>query len=73
MGLGASVWSTNTETADRLARQLEAGTIWINSHFEMDLLAPFGAWKENRMGVDLGWSGLKGLCDSQTLMVFKKV
>jgi acyl-CoA reductase-like NAD-dependent aldehyde dehydrogenase len=30
MGLGASVWSSNSDEAERIARRLEAGNVWIN-------------------------------------------
>ena len=31
MGLGASVWSNDLEEANRIARQLQAGSVWVNS------------------------------------------
>jgi acyl-CoA reductase-like NAD-dependent aldehyde dehydrogenase len=30
-GLGASVWSKDTKRAERMARRLEAGSVWVNS------------------------------------------
>jgi acyl-CoA reductase-like NAD-dependent aldehyde dehydrogenase len=30
-GLGASVWSKDLERAERMARRLEAGSVWVNS------------------------------------------
>ncbi|KAI6713924.1 hypothetical protein JHW43_003578 [Diplocarpon mali] len=77
MGLGASVWSKDLETAERLARQLEAGTVWVNNHFDLSPLAPFGGFKEvadvsqSGLGVEMGLAGLKAMCNSQTLMVNK--
>jgi acyl-CoA reductase-like NAD-dependent aldehyde dehydrogenase len=72
MGLGASVWSADLETANRIAKQLEAGTVWVNNHFDLSPKASFGGLKESGMGVELGLAGLKGFCDSQTLVVNKK-
>ncbi|KAI1468096.1 aldehyde dehydrogenase domain-containing protein [Daldinia caldariorum] len=46
-GLGASVWSR----ADRIARQLEAGMVFINTHGEADPLIPGGGFKESGIGV----------------------
>ncbi|KAL2061299.1 hypothetical protein VTL71DRAFT_7572 [Oculimacula yallundae] len=72
MGLGASVWSSNLEQADKIARQLEAGTVWVNNHFDLSPMAPFGGFKESGLGVELGIGGLKAMCNSQTLMINKK-
>lgn len=36
MGLGASVWSKDLDQASRIARQLEAGSVWVNAHQEGD-------------------------------------
>lgn len=32
MGLGASIWTTDMEEAERIGRQLEAGSVWTNGH-----------------------------------------
>lgn len=32
MGLGASVWTSSVEEAERISRQLEAGSVWTNGH-----------------------------------------
>lgn len=71
MGLGASVWSSNTETAERIARQLEAGTVWCNTHFDLSPTQPFGGVKESGMGVEWGLQGMKSYCNSQVLVVNK--
>jgi len=72
MGLGASVWSKDTAKADHIARQLEAGTVWVNNHFDLSPMAPFGGFKESGLGVEMGTCGLKAMCNSQTLMINKK-
>ncbi len=58
-GLGASVWSTNPELADRLARRMEAGTVWVNTHGELDPSIPFGGAKQSGIGTELGRDGLE--------------
>lgn len=71
MGLGASVWSKDLSRADRVARQLEAGTVWINTHFELDPRVSFGGHKESGIGTEWGVGGLKSFCNSQALFVKK--
>jgi acyl-CoA reductase-like NAD-dependent aldehyde dehydrogenase len=45
MGLGASVWTQDIERGERVADQLEAGSVWINTHFELSPTVPFGGHK----------------------------
>ena len=70
-GLGASVWSGNIERATKIAQELEAGNVWVNTHFELDPRAPFGGHKESGIGTEFGVGGLKSYCNSQTLYLKK--
>lgn len=72
MGLGASVWSRDSEQADRIARQLDVGTVWINKHFDPLPNAPFGGHKDSGIGVEFGIAGMQGMCNLQTI-IFNKV
>lgn len=65
-GLGASVWSKDFERATRIADQLQAGSVWVNSHFDVSAKAPFGGHKQSGIGVEWGLTGLLGYCNSQT-------
>ncbi|MGV8876673.1 MAG: aldehyde dehydrogenase [Rhodoglobus sp.] len=56
-GLAAIVVSGNREHADLIAKQLVAGTIWVNCFFVRDLRAPFGGSKKSGVGREGGtWS-----------------
>lgn len=57
-GLGASVWSSDVERAYELAARLEAGTVWINKHFEVGPSIPFGGAKMSGLGVEFAEEGL---------------
>ena len=70
-GLGASVWSGNLDRANKIAHQLEAGNVWVNTHFELDPRVPFGGHKESGIGTEWGVGGLKSYCNSQTLYLKK--
>lgn len=52
LGLGASIWSKDTGHAEAIARQLDAGVVWINdglyTHVSPD--APWGGIKESGYG-----------------------
>ena len=70
-GLGASVWCRNLERATGIAEEIEAGSVWVNTHFELDPRAPFGGHKESGIGTEFGVGGLKSYCNSQTLYLKK--
>lgn len=72
-GLGASVWSKDLKKAEGMARRLEAGSVWVNSHFDVDPKVPFGGHKESGIGMEWGIEGLKHYTNSRSLWVWKKV
>ena len=41
-GLAASLWTNDLTQAMRLLPQIEAGTVWVNSHVPLDPNLPFG-------------------------------
>ena len=49
-GLAASVYTTDLDTAIRVARSLRAGTVGINAYSEGDITTPFGGYKESGFG-----------------------
>ncbi|MDE2591983.1 MAG: aldehyde dehydrogenase [Actinomycetales bacterium] len=56
-GLAAVVVSGNREHAEKVTKNLVAGTIWVNCFFVRDLRAPFGGSKKSGIGRDGGtWS-----------------
>ena len=61
VGLGASVWSSDTAAAREVAARLEAGTVWINKHGAVDPRVPFGGAKQSGYGLEFGVEGLKAL------------
>ncbi len=53
-GLAASVWTSNLQRAHRVARNIEAGLIWVNSWFLRDLRTPLGGAKQSGIGREGG-------------------
>ena len=72
-GLGASVWSKDVARAERMARQLSAGSVWVNSHFDTSPKVPFGGHKQSGIGMECGMEGLKNYTNSRSLWVWKNV
>jgi len=52
-GLAASVWSDDLHRAHRVARQLHAGTVSVNTVDALDVATPFGGCKQSGFGRDL--------------------
>ncbi|KAK4120423.1 aldehyde dehydrogenase-like protein [Parathielavia appendiculata] len=72
-GLSASVWSRDLARAQRMARQLSAGSVWVNSHFDVAPHMPFGGFKESGIGMEWGLEGFRHFTNSRSVWVWKKV
>ena len=66
-GLGASVWGKSPDELQRVARQLEAGTVWINQHLVRNPFVPASAYKNSGIGVELGEEGVLEFCHLQVI------
>jgi len=56
-GLAAMVWSQDLEKANKVARRLRCGTVWINTYGAFLNEVPFGGYKQSGFGRELGLSG----------------
>jgi acyl-CoA reductase-like NAD-dependent aldehyde dehydrogenase len=53
-GLAAGIWTNNLQRAHRLAHELDAGTVWINTYRTLTPLSPFGGFKDSGLGKENG-------------------
>ncbi len=58
-GLAAGVWTRDISKAHRTAKQLRAGTVWINCYNVFDAALPFGGYKESGWGREMGAEALE--------------
>lgn len=56
-GLAGTVWSTDTDRATEVAREIHTGTVGVND-YQLDMGAPFGGVKASGIGRELGPEGL---------------
>ncbi len=57
-GLAAGVWSSDKEQSLKLAKKLEAGTVWINEYHLLNPGMPFGGYNQSGIGREMGTEGI---------------
>lgn len=58
-GLAAGIWTSSYPKAWRVARRLDAGTVWINTYKQLSIAAPFGGYKSSGIGREKGIEGMR--------------
>ncbi|MCQ4210702.1 aldehyde dehydrogenase [Streptomyces longispororuber] len=53
-GLACGIWTRDARAAWRLARRIDAGTVWINTYKQFSISTPFGGMKESGLGTEKG-------------------
>ena len=66
-GLGASVWTQDLERGERVARQMETGTVYVNGLVKSDPRLPFGGIKNSGIGRELGRHGMLEFANAKTV------
>ena len=66
-GLAAGIWTRDIARANRLARLLQAGTVYINMYGQTDAAAPFGGYKQSGYGRDMGHANLESYLETKTV------
>ncbi len=56
--LAAGIWTRDYKRAWRLARQLKAGNVWINTYKQFSISTPFGGWRDSGLGREKGRHGI---------------
>ncbi len=68
-GLGASIWTADVEKGEMMARQIEAGAVFVNAQVASDVRMPFGGIKASGLGRELGEHGIREFCNVKSIWV----
>ena len=58
-GLACGIWSRDYQRAWRVARRIDAGTVWINTYKMLSISTPFGGMKASGIGREKGTDGIR--------------
>jgi acyl-CoA reductase-like NAD-dependent aldehyde dehydrogenase len=70
-GLGASVWGRDLAAVQRIGRQLEAGTVWLNEVHQYSPYQAFGGHKESGVGCENSLHGMMEYTNWHTITLNK--
>jgi aldehyde dehydrogenase (NAD+) len=66
-GLAAAVWTRDVGKAHHYAKNVRAGTVWVNCYDVFDAAAPFGGFKMSGIGRELGSAALQNYTELKTV------
>lgn len=68
-GLAAAVWTKNLDKAHWYAKQVKAGTVWVNCYHIVDTTTPFGGFKMSGQGRENGEDALEHYTENKTVTI----
>ncbi len=67
-GLAAGLWSPDYQKLLRVSRQLQCGTVWINTYKQFSIAVPFGGVKQSGLGREKGRASLRAYMNQKSLL-----
>ena len=68
-GLGSSIWTRDLERGEKIARQIESGSVFINALMKSDARLPFGGVKKSGYGRELSELGIKEFVNIKSISI----
>ena len=69
LGLGASVWTADRERGRTLARDIDAGQVYVNQLVKSDPRVPFGGIEQSGYGRELSGAGITEFVNRKTIWI----
>lgn len=68
-GLAAGIWTRDIYKAHRVARNVQAGTVWINMYRSLSYASPFGGFKKSGVGRELSVEAIREFTQVKSVWV----
>jgi aldehyde dehydrogenase (NAD+) len=68
-GLGAGLWTSNLSRAHRMAREINAGMVWVNSYKVVHPGSPFGGVGESGYGREMGFEAMREYTQAKSVWI----
>jgi betaine-aldehyde dehydrogenase len=68
-GLSGSIWTRDVARALRVAREIESGTLSVNSNTSVRVQTPFGGMKQSGIGRELGPHALREYTETKNVFI----
>lgn len=68
-GLGASIWTRDVGNIINLVPKIRAGSVWVNCHNILDVVMPFGGFKQSGFGKDMGKEALDAYLETKSVCI----
>lgn len=68
-GLGSGVWTRDLSTAHRMARGIQAGSVWVNCYQMLDPGVPFGGYKLSGFGRESGPHHIEDYLETKSVWI----
>ncbi len=66
-GLSAGIWTASFDRAMRMARSVQAGTVWVNTFLDGAPELPFGGYRQSGLGRELGPHAVEEYTETKTV------
>lgn len=57
-GLASGIWTSDIKRVLDVSKQIQAGTVWVNTYRMLSYLSPFGGYKQSGIGRESGYDSI---------------